>query len=140
MFLLFDNLTIGLCMKGSLAVIQCFPVLTCTDLSIKSCSTSSLILIFSICSLLTRSLQSLQLKQRYDISVAAFSTWLNMFCCLWVHDQLYRLCCILAEHWSFGSVICIICCIYHLFHSGISCHLLLNNFVAEPVVPFLANG
>ena len=59
-------------MKGSLAVVQWFRVLTCTDLSIKSCSTSSLVLIFSICSLPTQSLQSLQLIQRYDISVAAF--------------------------------------------------------------------
>ena len=74
MSLLFYNLTIGLCMKGSLAVEQGFRVF-------KSCSTSSLIFIFSICSLLTQSLQSLQLIQRYDISVAGFSTWWNMLCC-----------------------------------------------------------
>ena len=63
MSLLFDNLTIGLCMKGSLAVVQRFLVSTCTDLLIKSCST----------------LQSLQLIQQYYISVAAFSSLLNMF-------------------------------------------------------------
>ena len=39
---------------------SCCATLTCTDLSINPCSESSLILIFSICSVLMKSLQSLQ--------------------------------------------------------------------------------
>ena len=32
---------------------------------------------------------------------------------LWVYDQLYRICYILVEYWSFGNVICIVCRFYH---------------------------
>ena len=65
---------------------------------------------------------------------------LNYLARLWVHDQLYRICCILAEYWSFGSVIFIVCCFYHFFHSAISCHIWSTNVVDESVVPFLETG
>ena len=82
--------------------------------------------------LLVSSLQSLDMR--------SIELVLNFLARLWVHDQLYCICCILAEHWSFGSVICSVWRIYHLFHSRISCHLWLNNVTAEPVVPFLETG
>ena len=65
---------------------------------------------------------------------------LNCLARLLVYDQLYRMCCILAECWSFGCVICIVCCFYHLFYSVVLWHIWSNNVAAEPVVPFLETG
>ena len=82
--------------------------------------------------LLVSSLQNLDMR--------SIELVFNCLARLWAHEQLYRICCILAEYWTFGSVICIVCRFYHLFHSGISCHLWLSNVVTEPVVPFLETG
>ena len=56
--------------------------------------------------LLVTSLQNLDMRSNELV--------LNCLARLWAHDQLYSICCILAECWSFNSVICIVCCFFFI--------------------------
>ena len=75
-----------------------------------------------------------------NLDMPSIELVLNCLACLWVHDQVYCICCILTEWWSVCSVIYIVFRFYHLYHSAISCHLWWNSVAAEPVVSFLETG